>query len=135
MFLLNDRQLFQLAASLAGAIGWRLFYFITYRALDSIKPRGKSKIELARYVSLITEQSSNQSSDKLEAKWLGVSLLDYFELSLVILILTDKRTHFNRPDITLINKSKQTALDIDIAIPSTHKLLGNNIIILLRFKE
>lgn len=37
-------------------------------------------------------------------------------------ILTDKTTHFNRPDITLIDKTNKSAQIIDIAIPNTHNL-------------
>lgn len=37
-------------------------------------------------------------------------------------ILTDKTTHFNRPDLTLLDKINNTALLIDIAIPNTHNL-------------
>ncbi|KAL0810285.1 hypothetical protein ABMA28_010444 [Loxostege sticticalis] len=37
-------------------------------------------------------------------------------------ILTDKTTHFNRPDITLQDKDNHTAYIIDIAIPNTHNL-------------
>lgn len=37
-------------------------------------------------------------------------------------ILTDKTIHFNRPDISLIDKKNQTAMIIDIAIPNTHNL-------------
>lgn len=37
-------------------------------------------------------------------------------------IITDKTIHFNRPDITLINKHKKTAYLIDIAIPNTNNL-------------
>ncbi|CAH2092510.1 unnamed protein product [Euphydryas editha] len=37
-------------------------------------------------------------------------------------ILTDKTTHFNRPDITLVNKIEKTALLIDIAVPNTHNI-------------
>ncbi|KAG7301002.1 hypothetical protein JYU34_015366 [Plutella xylostella] len=37
-------------------------------------------------------------------------------------ILTDRTTHFNRPDITIIHKQLKTAQIIDIAIPNTHNL-------------
>ncbi|CAK1582479.1 unnamed protein product [Parnassius mnemosyne] len=37
-------------------------------------------------------------------------------------ILTDRTIHFNRPDITLINKINKTGYLIDIAIPNTHNL-------------
>lgn len=37
-------------------------------------------------------------------------------------ILTDKTVHFNRPDITLLDKSNSTAYIIDIAIPNTHNI-------------
>ncbi|KAL0870860.1 hypothetical protein ABMA27_004702 [Loxostege sticticalis] len=37
-------------------------------------------------------------------------------------ILTDKTTHFNRPDITVHDKKNHTALIIDIAIPNSHNL-------------
>lgn len=37
-------------------------------------------------------------------------------------ILTDRTTHFNRPDITIIHKQQKTAQIIDIAIRNTHNL-------------
>ncbi|KAL0840474.1 hypothetical protein ABMA28_015720 [Loxostege sticticalis] len=37
-------------------------------------------------------------------------------------ILTDRTTHYNRPDITLQDKKNHTATIIDIAIPNTHNL-------------
>ncbi|XP_072939818.1 uncharacterized protein [Epargyreus clarus] len=37
-------------------------------------------------------------------------------------IFTDRTIHFNRPDITLINKTNKTGYLIDIAIPNTHNL-------------
>ncbi|KAL0820165.1 hypothetical protein ABMA28_006098 [Loxostege sticticalis] len=37
-------------------------------------------------------------------------------------ILTDKTTHYNRPDIIIIDKINRTAHLIDIAIPNTHNL-------------
>ncbi|XP_028158192.1 uncharacterized protein LOC114351251 [Ostrinia furnacalis] len=37
-------------------------------------------------------------------------------------ILTDRTTHYNRPDITLQDKNNRTATIIDIAIPNTHNL-------------
>ncbi|CAH2094069.1 unnamed protein product [Euphydryas editha] len=37
-------------------------------------------------------------------------------------ILTDKTTHFNRPDVTLVDKVNKTAQIIDIAVPNTHNL-------------
>ncbi|XP_075975709.1 uncharacterized protein LOC142976307 [Anticarsia gemmatalis] len=37
-------------------------------------------------------------------------------------ILTDRTIHYNRPDVTLINKTTRTGYLIDIAIPNTHNL-------------
>ncbi|KAJ0173906.1 hypothetical protein K1T71_010052 [Dendrolimus kikuchii] len=37
-------------------------------------------------------------------------------------ILTDRTIHYNRPDITLINKTTKTGYLIDIAIPNTHNI-------------
>ncbi|CAG4948141.1 unnamed protein product [Colias eurytheme] len=37
-------------------------------------------------------------------------------------ILTDKTIHFNRPDITLVNKITKTAYLIDVTIPNTHNI-------------
>jgi len=37
-------------------------------------------------------------------------------------ILTDKTIHFNRPDITFINKKTKNTFLIDIAVPNTHNL-------------
>lgn len=37
-------------------------------------------------------------------------------------ILTDRTIHYNRPDITLVNKIDKTAYLIDIAVPNTHNL-------------
>ena len=37
-------------------------------------------------------------------------------------ILTDKTMHFNRPDITFMNKKKKNIFLIDIAVPNTHNL-------------
>ncbi|XP_052748657.1 uncharacterized protein LOC128200179 [Galleria mellonella] len=37
-------------------------------------------------------------------------------------ILTDRTIHYNRPDITLINKTNKTAYLIDIAVPNTHNI-------------
>ncbi|KAL0892504.1 hypothetical protein ABMA27_015607 [Loxostege sticticalis] len=37
-------------------------------------------------------------------------------------ILTDRTVHYNRPDITLVDKINKTAIIIDIAIPNTHNL-------------
>ena len=37
-------------------------------------------------------------------------------------IFTDRTTHFNRPDITLLDKLNKTAQIIDIAVPNTHNL-------------
>ncbi|XP_063891872.1 uncharacterized protein LOC135117208 [Helicoverpa armigera] len=37
-------------------------------------------------------------------------------------IITDKTIHFNRPDITLFDKTNKTAYLIDIAIPNTHNI-------------
>ena len=38
-------------------------------------------------------------------------------------ILTDKTTHFNRPDITFMNKKTKNTYLIDIAVPNTHNLV------------
>ncbi|XP_064076354.1 uncharacterized protein LOC135194637 [Vanessa tameamea] len=38
-------------------------------------------------------------------------------------ILTDKTIHYNRPDITLVNKSSKIAYLIDVSVPNTHNLL------------
>uniref|UniRef100_A0A2H1VMW0 SFRICE_006526 n=1 Tax=Spodoptera frugiperda TaxID=7108 RepID=A0A2H1VMW0_SPOFR len=37
-------------------------------------------------------------------------------------ILTDKTIHYNRPDITMIDKQKKHTYIIDIAVPNTHNL-------------
>jgi len=37
-------------------------------------------------------------------------------------ILTDKTIHFNRPDITFMNKKRKNTFLIDIAVPNTHNL-------------
>ena len=37
-------------------------------------------------------------------------------------ILTDRTVHYNRPDVTLIDKINKTAHIIDIAVPNTHNL-------------
>ncbi|PZC82879.1 hypothetical protein B5X24_HaOG209322 [Helicoverpa armigera] len=37
-------------------------------------------------------------------------------------ILTDRTVHFNRPDITLIDKTNKTGYLIDIAVPNTHNM-------------
>lgn len=37
-------------------------------------------------------------------------------------LFTDKTVHYNRPDITLIDKDEKTLYLIDVAIPNTHNL-------------
>lgn len=37
-------------------------------------------------------------------------------------ILTDKTIHYNRPDITLVDKTTKTAYLIDITVPNTHNI-------------
>jgi len=37
-------------------------------------------------------------------------------------ILTEKTIHFNRPDITFMNKKTKNTFLIDIAVPNTHNL-------------
>jgi hypothetical protein len=41
-------------------------------------------------------------------------------------ILTDKTMHFNRPNITFMNKKTKNNVLIDIAFPNTHNLAKNN---------
>lgn len=41
-------------------------------------------------------------------------------------IITDKTIHFNRPDITLLNKIDKTVYLIDIAVCNTHNLLATH---------
>lgn len=38
-------------------------------------------------------------------------------------ILTDKTIHYNRPDITLVNKATKAVYLIDVSVPNTHNLL------------
>jgi hypothetical protein len=37
-------------------------------------------------------------------------------------ILTDRTIHYNRPDITILDKIHKTALLIDVAFPNTHNI-------------
>jgi hypothetical protein len=37
-------------------------------------------------------------------------------------ILTDKTIHFNRPDVTFMNKKTKNVFLMDIAVPNTHNL-------------
>lgn len=41
-------------------------------------------------------------------------------------IITDKTVHFNRPDLTLLDKNNKTVYLIDIAIPNTHNLTSTH---------
>jgi len=47
---------------------------------------------------------------------------DNFKLYWNRSILTDKTIHFNRPDITFMNKKTKNTFLIDIAVPYTHSL-------------
>ena len=37
-------------------------------------------------------------------------------------ILTDRTIHYNRPDITVVDKINHSAMLIDIAVPNTHNI-------------
>jgi len=57
-------------------------------------------------------------------KYTPASLLENENLKLYwnCSLLTDKTIHFNRPDITFMNKKTKNTFLIDIAVPNTHNL-------------
>jgi len=73
--------------------------------------------ELAEAAELIDDKSSYY-------KYTPVNVLENenFKLYWNRSILTDKTIHFNRTDITLMNKKTKNTFLIDIAVPNTHNL-------------